>query len=531
MSTPATASRSTIAAQAHEGGSIGEMIISAIGRYPQRVAFIDGDRSVTYTELGRLIGKAMAAFRSLGLQRGDGVIQLSGNRVEVFVVMAAAYLLGLRSVTLHAMGGYDDHAYIVNDADAAVFISEHAHQQRSVALRAGCPGVPRWFAHGQCEGLNDFWELAGAMEPDPLVSHACATDIIRLAYTGGTTGKPKGVMLANRSVWMQAVLLMAARGLRPGTRVLCPTPISHGAGAMIVPTLALGGTFVLQRGFDPDRFIDAVEAHRIGSAFLVPTMIYKLLDHPRCATADFSSLELLSYGASPMTPARIREAISRIGPVLAQSYGQTECPSNILHLTAEDHCRTDVDTLASAGMPYPGVTVALLDENDQPVEPGGVGELCVRSPLVMDGYWKQPELTAEALRNGWLHTGDMARRDAHGYYYLVDRRKDMVISGGFNVYPKEIEDVIAQHPAVAAVAVIGVPDERWGEAVKAIVVKRPDAQIEPEDLRELVRHAKGAVCTPKTVDFADALPLTPLGKPDKKALRERYWGNLARSIH
>ena len=164
MSTPATASRSTIAAQAHEGGSIGEMIISAIGRYPQRVAFIDGDRSVTYTELGRLIGKAMAAFRSLGLQRGDGVIQLSGNRVEVFVVMAAAYLLGLRSVTLHAMGGYDDHAYIVNDADAAVFISEHAHQQRSVALRAGCPGVPRWFAHGQCEGLNDFWELAGAME-------------------------------------------------------------------------------------------------------------------------------------------------------------------------------------------------------------------------------------------------------------------------------------------------------------------------------------------------------------------------------
>ncbi|MNV43458.1 Long-chain-fatty-acid--CoA ligase [compost metagenome] len=330
---------------------------------------------------------------------------------------------------------------------------------------------------------------------------------------------------------MQAVLLMAARGLRPGTRVLCPTPISHGAGAMIVPTLALGGSFVLQRGFDPDRFIDAVEKHRIGSVFLVPTMIYKLLDHPRCATADFSSLELLSYGASPMTPARIREAISRIGPVLAQSYGQTECPSNILHLTAEDHCRADVDTLASAGMPYPGVTVALLDANDQPVEPGEVGELCVRSPLVMDGYWKQPEQTAEALRNGWLHTGDMARRDSHGYYYLVDRRKDMVISGGFNVYPKEIEDVIAQHPSVAAVAVIGVPDERWGEAVKAVVVIRPDVRVGPEELRELVRHAKGAVCTPKTVDFVEALPLTPLGKPDKKALRERYWGSLARSIH
>lgn len=516
---------------AHQGGTIGEMIISAIGRYPDRVAFVDGDRSITYSQLGLQIGKAMAALRSLGLKRGDGIMQLSGNRVEVFVVMASAYLLGLRSVTLHAMGGYDDHVYIIRDAQPAIFISEQAYQQRATELRTGCPEVPHWFAHGHCEGLDDFWTLANAQQPESLTSHAHSTDIVRLAYTGGTTGKPKGVMLANRSVWMQAVLLMAARGLRPGSRVLCPTPISHGAGAMIVPALAMGGTFVLQRGFDPDRFIDAVEHYRIESVFLVPTMIYKLLDHPRSATADFSSLKLVSYGASPMTPARIREAIDRLGPVLAQSYGQTECPSNILHLTAEDHCRTDVDTLASAGMPYPGVTVALLDENDLPVTPGEVGELCVRSPLVMDGYWRQPELTAQALRNGWLHTGDMARRDPYGYYHLVDRRKDMVISGGFNVYPKEVEDVIAQHPAVAAVAVIGVPDERWGEAVKAVVVKRSQAQVSADEIRELVRRAKGAVCTPKSVDFADALPLTTLGKPDKKALRERYWGGHARSIH
>jgi fatty-acyl-CoA synthase len=182
-------------------------------------------------------------------------------------------------------------------------------------------------------------------------------------------------------------------------------------------------------------------------------------------------------------------------------------------------------------MPYPGVTVALLDENDEPVPPGSVGELCVRSPLVMNGYWNQPEQTAAALRGGWLHTGDMARKDAHGYYYLVDRRKDMVISGGFNVYPKEVEDVIAHHPAVAAVAVIGVPDEHWGEAVKAVVVVRPGAQAQADELRDLVRQAKGAVCTPKTVDFVAALPLTALGKPDKKALRARYWGDQSRAIH
>ncbi|MGO4394309.1 AMP-binding protein [Variovorax sp. M-6] len=521
----------SLAEAAHAGGSIGDMIIAAIGRFPQRVAFIDGDRTIDYATLGRQIGQAMAAFRSLGLRQGDGVMQLAGNRVEVFVVMAAAYLMGLRSVTLHAMGGYDDHAYIVADAEPSLFITEAPHGERAAALRGACGRVAHWFSHGACDDFNDFWQLARRMSPESLVSHARPDDIIRLAYTGGTTGKPKGVMLANRSVWMQAVLLMAARGLQAGARVLCPTPISHGAGAMIVPTLASGGTFILQRGFDPGRFIDALETHRANAAFLVPTMIYKLLDHPRCATADLSSLQMLSYGASPMVPARIREALARFGPVLAQSYGQTECPSNILHLTPEDHQRTDVDTLSAAGMPYPGVTVALLDAEDRPVAPGEVGELCVRSPLVMNGYWKQPELTAQTLRDGWLHTGDMARRDAHGYYYLVDRRKDMVISGGFNVYPKEVEDVIAQHPAVAAVAVIGVPDERWGEAVKAVVVPRQGAAVGAAEIQALVRQAKGAVSTPKTVDFVDALPLTPLGKPDKKQLRERYWQGLARAIH
>lgn len=518
-------------ASVHSGGTIGDMLIAAIGRYPDRTAFIDGDQTLTFAQLGRQIGHAISAFRQLGLVRGDGVMQLSGNRTEVFVTMAAAYLMGLRSVTLHAMGGLEDHAYIVEDAQPKLFISEPAHLERMKELRRRGGDSIQWFSHGECSGFNDFWKTAMALDPAPLFSQATSVDIIRLAYTGGTTGKPKGVMLANRSVWMQAVLLMAARGMRPGMRVLCPTPISHGAGAMIVPTLAMGGTFILQRGFDPDRFIDAVEQYRVGAAFLVPTMIYKLLDHPRCVTADFSSFELLSYGASPMTPARIREAIERFGPVLAQSYGQTECPSNILHLTTEDHIRTDVDVLASAGMPYPGVTVALLDDQDEPVAQGDVGELCVRSPLVMDGYWNQPALTELALRGGWLHTGDMARRDKHGYYYLVDRKKDMIISGGFNVYPKEVEDVIAQHPAVASVAVIGVPDDRWGEAVKAVVVLRPSAQVSEVALQDCVRAAKGAVCTPKTIDFVVALPLTGLGKPDKKALRAQYWSNQERAVH
>jgi fatty-acyl-CoA synthase len=517
---------------ARQGGSIGEMITTAIARFPQRVAFIDADgRETAYAELGRRIGQAMAAFRQLGLKRGDGVVQLSANRSEVFVIMAAAYLSGLRSTTLHTMGGADDHRYIVDDAAPSLFLCEPGFEQRAAMLRAACPQVGHWFSHEAIGDFADFWRFAECLPPDPLQSLAGPDDIIRLAYTGGTTGNPKGVMLSNRSVWMQALMMMAARGLQLGSRVLCPTPVSHGAGAMIVPTLAGGGTFILQRGFDAERFIEALELHRANAAFLVPTMIYKLLDHPRSRTADFSSLRMLSYGAAPMSPTRIREAIERFGPVLSQSYGQTECPSNILHLTPEDHLRTDVDVLSSAGMPYPGVTVALLDDQDQPVASGEVGELCVRSPLVMNGYWNQPELSAQALRNGWLHTGDMARRDEHGYYYLVDRRKDMIVSGGFNVYPKEVEDTIAQHPGVASVAVIGVPDEHWGEAVKAVVVPRPGATLEPEEIRQRVRESKGPVATPKTVDIVDALPLTALGKPDKKQLRARYWQGQQRAIH
>ena len=534
-SAPSAASVQVGPPAVYQGGTIGDMILSAIDRFPERVAFIEDGRQWTYRQLGQQIARAIGAFRALGLRRGDGVVQLSPNRVEMFVVMAAAYLSGLRSVTLHGMGGLDDHAYIVNDAEAAVFIADPAYADRAMALRDRCTHVRHWFCHETAPGdgmaLPDFWRYADSVGHVPLAQQAQPTDIVRLAYTGGTTGKPKGVMLSNRSMWMQAVLLLAARSLPDDVRLLCPTPISHGAGAMVVPTLWRGGTVILQRGFDAERFIDALERHRANLAFLVPTMIYTLLDHPRSRTADFSSLRTLSYGAAPMSPARIREALARFGPVLAQSYGQTECPSNILQLTQEDHCRGDGETLTSAGMPYPGVTVALLDDDDSPVERGTVGELCVRSPLVMDGYWKQPEQTAQALRNGWLHTGDMAYQDPLGYFHLVDRKKDMIVSGGFNVYPREVEDVLTAHPAVAAAAVIGVPDDKWGEAVKAVVVLRTGAQASGEELRAAVRTAKGAVNTPKSIDFVTDLPLTALGKPDKKRLRERYWHGHARAVH
>jgi acyl-CoA synthetase (AMP-forming)/AMP-acid ligase II len=264
---------------------------------------------------------------------------------------------------------------------------------------------------------------------------------------------------------------------------------------------------------------------------LVPTMIYAVLDHPALATTDLSSLQTVMYGASPMSPARMAEALERMGSVFCQLYGQTECAGLATALWRDEHDRTDLHRLTSCGKPIPGVRVSIRDEAGAPVPDDTPGEICVQGPSVMLGYWKQPELTAAALSDGWLRTGDIAVRDADGYVYIVDRKKDMIVSGGFNIFPREVEDVLTAHPAVSNVAVIGVPDDKWGEAVKALVVRKPGAIVRAEEVIQLVRDKKGPVYAPKTVEFLDALPLTPVGKADKKTLRARYWAGQTRNVH
>jgi fatty-acyl-CoA synthase len=315
-------------------------------------------------------------------------------------------------------------------------------------------------------------------------------------------------------------------------RFLAMTPITHAAGAMICAVMLRSGTFVMSKGFDANRFFELVERHRITSTFLVPTMIYVLLDHAGIDTADLSSLELVIYGASPMSPSRLIAAMKRFGPVFMQLYAQSEAPNTVTVLRQRDHDpERFAHRLASCGVPIAGNQVRLLDENGREVPVGEVGEICVRGPLVMAGYWNKPEETDKALRHGWLHTGDLARQDADGFLYIVDRSKDMIITGGFNVFPREIEDVLTTHPAVAAAGVIGVPDDKWGEAVKAVVVLKAGLQASAEELIALVREHKGVVHAPKSVDFVDSLPVTGLGKPDKKQLRARYWSGQQRAVH
>ena len=514
-----------------ETGTMGELIASAVQRFPERTAFLEPDGGrISYRALGERISRVLQAFAQLGLRRGDTIVQLSANRPETFIVVAAVYVAGLRSVALHTMGSEDDHAFVIEDCEAKAVIVDPYYAARGAALRARSPQVAHWLAHGSLDGMTDLWSLAAGFEAQRLSPVGEAEDIIRLAYTGGTTGRSKGVMLSNRALCTNTVLALSGMDWPDQVVYLCPAPISHGAGSLVVPALLRGGCVMLQRGFDAGAFLDAIETHRPTLTWLVPTMIYALLDHPRARAIDWSCLHSLVYSAAPMAPARIREALEVIGHCLIQCFGQTESPNTILTLSRADHVAGG-DRLSSAGRPFPLIRVALLDDDCREVPDGEIGEICVRGPLLMSGYWKQPQLTADAFKGDWLHTGDLARRDAHGFIHIVDRKKDMIISGGFNVYPKEIEDVLAAHPAVAAAAVIGVPDEKWGEAVKAVVALKPGAQVDAQALIDAVRAAKGAVHAPKTVEFDAALPLTPLGKIDKKALRARYWQAGARAVN
>ena len=283
--------------------------------------------------------------------------------------------------------------------------------------------------------------------------------------------------------------------------------------------------------FEAGAVLEAIERHRITTVMLVPSMIYSLLDHPRFAETDLSSLQTVYYGASPMSPGRLQEAIRKLGPIFFQFYGQTEAVMTVTVLRKEEHLVDDLDRLASCGRVVPWVRVALLDDDGNEVAKGEPGELCVRGPLVMRGYWNKPEETAEALEGGWLHTGDVCREDGDGFLTIVDRKKDMIVSGGFNVFPREVEDVISRNPSVAAVAVVGVPDEKWGEAVKAVVVPRPGHTVDVDELIAAVKEQKGSHHAPKSIDIVDSIPVTAVGKPDKKTLRARYWAGTGRLVN
>ena len=338
-------------------------------------------------------------------------------------------------------------------------------------------------------------------------------------------------MIAHRCILNMTAIIFADWEWPQDIRYLAATPITHAGGVNIFPTLMRGGFVRVLPGFDLETYCRTIEDEKINTVLLVPTMVYALIDAKDVrAKYDLSSLRMIIYGAAPMSPDRLFEGMKIFGNVFLQFYGQTEVPQCITSLRKVDHDPAHPRRLGSCGRPNPLVEVKLFDLDMNEVKPGEPGEICVRGALVMNGYWKRPDATQEAFRGGWLHTGDVAVQDEDGYYYIVDRIKDMIISGGFNIYPREVEDALMSHPSVGSAAVIGVPDDKWGEAVKAFVVLKSGAAADFETLHAHVKAKRGGPWAPKTIEFVEAIAVTGLGKVDRKALRAPYWQGRSRSV-
>ena len=516
----------------HRNVTLGELVVGALSRFPDRVAFRQGDVEWTYRQTADRLARWVAVLLESGLRRGEGIGVLAPNRPEVWLGQMSPGLAGGRYTAMHPLGSLDDHLYACNEAELRFLIVDPGFEERAGELLARSDAVERVFTMGPAsvgDDINALAEKVGTTRLTPGPSRA--EDVTWLLYTGGTTGVPKAAMLPDRALVQMTESISLGWDLPRPMRYLACAPITHAAGCLIMPALLSGGTVTLQRGFDPEAWLRAVPEVNANLGLLVPTMIYAVLDHPALDESDLSMLETVMYGASPMSPTRMAEALERIGQVFCQLYAQTESGAIGTSLWKDDHDRNDLARLATCGKPMPGCRVAILDDEGQPVADGEPGEICIQGSSVMLGYFKQPELTKDAFQDGWLRTGDVAVKDEQGFFTIVDRKKDMIVSGGFNVFPREIEDVLSTHPDVSSSAVIGVPDDKWGEAVKALVIAKPGTDPDPRELIALVKEQKGPVYAPKSIDLVDELPLTPVGKPDKKVLRAQFWKGRERLVH
>ena len=527
----------------------GHLLIGALKRHKDEPVLHLGETTLTGGQMADKISQYVQAFEALGAGSGETSGLLSLNRPEVLMITSAGQTQGYRRLALHPLGSLDDHAYVLSDSGATTLIIDPNPMfvERAIGLLGKVDALKQVLTIGAVPTeLAGAADAAGAVvvdltaeadkyQPRPLTAANLSPDHVNgLSYTGGTTGKPKGVMMTTQATTTMTTIQLAEWEWPENPRFLMLTPLSHAGAAYFLPTLIKGGEMHVMAKFDPGAALQYIEEHKITATFVVPAMLYALMDHPDSRTRDLSSLETVYYGASAINPVRLAEAIERFGQIFAQNYGQSEAPMAISYLGKKDH---DAARLSSCGRPTLFARTALLDADGNEVPQGEVGEVCVSGPLLSGGYWKLPLQTAETFRDGWLRTGDMAREDADGYWFIVDRVKDMIVTGGFNVYPREVEDVVAEHPSVAQVCVVGAPDDKWGETVTAVVVLRSDAGTDEAsvatmtaEIQSAVKERKGSVQVPKQVVVVDSLPLTGLGKPDKKAVRARFWEGADRSV-
>ena len=503
---------------------------------PQSPALTCGDRSLTYADLAHRAARFAAVLRGLGVAPGDRVGMMSMNSAQFVEFFYGTWWAGGIVNPVNIRWSAQEVAYSLDDCDTRVLIVDDAFADVALQLRGISQSLVTVVHCGSAPTPEGMLCLETLMQDATEVPDASrsAGDLAAVMYTGGTTGKPKGVMLTHANLYLTILSNLAAITRKPKSRALVNAPLFHiGACILVLIQVHRLAPIVVVPAFDELSFLRTIEQHRIEDIFLVPTMIKRVIEHPRFADFDLASVDLLFYGASPIDATLLRKTMAALpGVRFAQAYGMTELAPTLTILGPEDHLAAlhQEPLLRSAGRPVPIAEVCVLDPEGRECAAGVVGEICARGPMVMQGYWNKPSETAEALRGGWMHTGDGGMIDGDGYLYVVDRIKDMIVTGGENVYSAEVENAIAGLPEVLMCAVIGVPDERWGERVHACIVLRDGMSLTQNDVMAHCRSRIAGYKSPRSVEFTPALPLTAAGKIQKTTLREPYWSRHTRRV-
>ncbi|HEY2401774.1 MAG TPA: long-chain-fatty-acid--CoA ligase [Steroidobacteraceae bacterium] len=486
-----------------------------------------GERRSSFAQFAERAKRLASALHSLGLQSQDRICILAMNCPEYLEVYGVSEVAPFIVAPINYRLAPPEIVHIVRDAAPRVLIFELQYAALVDTLRALLPGVEHYVCIGdQPPPWTSSYESVlaqGSAEGPPLRPRP--NDLSAIMYTSGTTGRPKGAMITHAAIIALCECWSHELAADLGDRILLAMPFFHiGARSQGGAINFRGGTMVVHRGFDPTDIVATVQRERITQLHLAPTLVQSVLNLPDIDQYDLSSLKTLNYAAAPMPLTVLKRAMKRFGPILINGYGQTEGAGTTLRKRYHrpEGSAKDLQRLTSIGQPVSSTSLRIVDERDEPVPAGTIGEICLRSPQNMVGYWNNSVATLETLRGGWLHTGDMGYADEDGFIYLADRKKDMIVSGGENIYSREVEEALMAHSSVADAAVIGVPDARWGEAVKAVVVKKEGATIGAEALTTHCRALIAGYKCPKSIEFVAALPRLPSGKINKVALRDQY---------
>jgi len=517
--------------------TLDQSLAAAVARAPQRVAFSFEGRRTSFADFARQAAQVAAALHAAGIQPGERIAYVGKNSDFFFQALYGAILAGVVMAPVNWRLAGPEIAVIIEDTQARLIL---VGPEFFDTVEAILPGLPRVQTILASEGGHVSWpDFSAWRDAAPALAQAfrpVRDDVAIQLYTSGTTGRPKGVMLMH-SNFTHGLAANKDAGLswnqwQEGDSAVLAMPVSHISGSgWGIATLHQAATCHIQRQFDLDHTFELIGVEKISKIFLVPAALQFLVRHPRAASTDFSRIREMGYGASPIPLPLLRECINVMGCGFVQFYGMTETTGTIVALPPEDHAPDGTARMRAAGKPLPWVEIRVVDADGADVPRGSVGEIITRSGANMKGYWNRPEDTAKTIRNGWLHTGDAGFMDADGYVFIHDRVKDMIISGGENVYPAEVESALAEHPAIAEVAVIGVPDDKWGESVKAVVVLRPGATLEADELISWSRTRIAGFKAPKSVDFTAMLPRNASGKLLKKDLRAPYWVGVGRQVN